>query len=116
LNALGKGYFILESWVMNSGASHHMTPSMDSFPSLCSTSTSSIEVGDSSHIFVKGKGDILVSSGHILDVLVVLDLSSNLLSVYQICNIGYGRTILFTPNDFEIRILCILSTLHSELG
>ena len=82
LNVCGKGHFILESWVMDSGASHHMTPCKESFPSLCSTSTSSIEVGDSSHISMKEKGDILIDGRCILDVILVLDLITNLLSMY----------------------------------
>ena len=42
LNVCGKGHSISKSWVMDSGAFHHMTPSKESFPSLCSTYTSSI--------------------------------------------------------------------------
>jgi len=54
---------------------------------------------------VKGKGDIPMESGHILDVFLVHDLTTNLLFMYQIYNTGGGRTIFFTPDDFEIHSL-----------
>jgi len=90
---------------MDSGASHHMSPSREVFPSLCSTSTSSIEVGDSSHNYMKGKGDIPILGSHILDILLIPNLSSKLLSIYDICNIGGWMTILFTIDYFDIRSL-----------
>jgi len=66
LNFHGRGHSISKSWVMDSGATHHMNPSRDSFASLYSTYTSNIEVGDSSHISMKGKGEITFGDGHIL--------------------------------------------------
>ena len=90
---------------MDSCASYHMTPYRESFPSLCSTSTYNIKVGDFSHICMKGKWDILVVGRHILNVLLVPNLSSKLLSIYQIYNTGGGRNVLFTPDDFEIHSL-----------
>lgn len=56
LNLFERGNSILENCIMDSSATHHMNPYRESFASLCSTYTSSIKDGDSSHISVKGKG------------------------------------------------------------
>jgi hypothetical protein len=37
------------------------------------------------------------------DVLLVHDISANLLSIYQICHFGDGKIIDFFPNDVVIR-------------
>lgn len=87
---------------MDLGAYNHMNPSKESFRSLYSTYTYSIEVGDSTYISMKGKGDIPIEGGCILDVLLIPNLFANLLFIYQIFNNGSGKTILFIPNDFEI--------------
>ena len=71
MNVCGRAHSVSDSWVMDSGAIHHMTSSKESFISLCSTYNFSIEVDDSSHIYVKGKGDIPFEGCRILDVLLV---------------------------------------------
>ena len=94
-----------QKWVLDSGASHHMTSSKESFALLSSSSTSSIEVGDSTFIPVQGQGDSVVDDGCIYNVLYVPNISANLLSIYQICTLGIGKTVLFTPHEAEIRSL-----------
>jgi hypothetical protein len=39
------------------------------------------------------------------DVLLVLEISTNLLSIYQICHSSNGKTINLSPNDVIIREL-----------
>jgi hypothetical protein len=46
-----------------------------------------------------------LDDGCINDVLLVPDISTNLLSIYQICHSGDGKTIEFSPNDVVIREL-----------
>ena len=86
---------------MDSSASHHMTPSRESFPSLCFTFTSNNEVDDSSHISMKQKWEIFVDGDHILDVILVPNLFANLLSIYQICNTSGKRMVVFKYTQFE---------------
>ena len=50
-----------------------------------------------------GKGSIDVDDGTFHDVLCVLSLSSNLLSIYQITHIGTGKTIEFEQDSVHIR-------------
>lgn len=81
------------------GVYHHMTSSKESFVSLCLSFTASIEMRDSSFISAKGKVDIVIDGGHINDVLYMPNISTNLLSVYQICNSQKGKTTLFTSRS-----------------
>jgi hypothetical protein len=54
--------------------------------------------GDNSKSKVKGIGKIAISNNHSLSiVLYVASLSFNLLSVGQLCDLGYQ--CLFTPNE-----------------
>ncbi|KAH9296967.1 hypothetical protein KI387_028649, partial [Taxus chinensis] len=92
---------LVDSWVIDSCASHHMTSSKESFVSLGLSSTSKIEVGDSSFIFVKGKGDIQLDGGIIQDALFVPNIATNFLSVYQICHSGQGKIMTFAPHGAE---------------
>jgi hypothetical protein len=48
---------------------------------------------------------VQLDKGCINDVLLVPDISANLLSIYQICHSGNGKTIEFSPNDVIIREL-----------
>lgn len=62
-------------------------------------------MGDSTQLLVAGPGVIQVEDAFLQDVLVVLDISTNLLSVYQICHFGTRKTLEFTPHDVVIRDL-----------
>ena len=46
-----------------------------------------------------------LNHGYINDVLIVLDIYANILSIYQICHSGDGITITFSPNDIVIQEL-----------
>jgi hypothetical protein len=43
-----------------------------------------------------------LDDGCINDVLLVPDISTNLLSIYQICHSGDGKKVDFSPNDVVI--------------
>jgi hypothetical protein len=60
-----------------------------------------IKFGDNSKGKVKGLGKIAISNDHSLsNVLYVASLSFNLLSVGQLCDLGYQ--CLFTPNEVVV--------------
>jgi hypothetical protein len=60
-----------------------------------------ITLGDNSKSKVKGIGKIVISNDHSLsNVLYVASLSFNLLSIGQLCDLGYQ--CLFTPNEVVV--------------
>ncbi|KAH9294696.1 hypothetical protein KI387_038284, partial [Taxus chinensis] len=64
-----------------------------------------IMVGNSTSLKVMGAGIVNMPNGSVHDVLHVPHISNNLLSVYQICNSGKGKTIEFSPDKVVIREL-----------
>lgn len=49
-----------------------------------------------------------MTHGYINNVLLVPEISANLLSIYQICHSGNGKTVEFSPNEVVIMILQVL--------
>ena len=52
-----------------------------------------------------GSSSIALVVGSLLDVFCVLDISVNLLSIYQICHSGSGKIVEFSPHDVVIQDL-----------
>jgi hypothetical protein len=90
--------------VLDSGCTNHMTREKDMFHSLQLTQeTQEIVFGDSGKSEVIGVGNIPISDHQSLsNVLLVDSLSYNLMSVSQLCGIGYN--CLFTDVDVKILI------------
>ncbi|WVZ63247.1 hypothetical protein U9M48_012892 [Paspalum notatum var. saurae] len=87
-------------WVMDSGCTQHMTGDSRMFPSLSSNveEYDKITFGDNSKGKVEGLGKIEISSEYsISNVLLVDSLNFNLLSVGQLCDLGFQ--CLFKPNE-----------------
>ena len=78
-------------WVMDSGCTQHMTGDFRMFTSLeDSNGHEKITFGDNSKGKVEGLGKIAISNDKTLsNVLLVDNLSFNLLSVGQLCDLGY---------------------------
>ena len=55
-------------------------------------------MGDNTKMEVEGKGNMEMENGEFQDVLYVPNLSSNLLSIYQITHLGDGHRVEFLPN------------------
>lgn len=94
------------SWVIDSGATHHMTgicQHLDSFRE--SSSFPDVETAGNQMLKVKGSGSIdLNASGRIIpvkNVLLVEGVSSNLLSVYDIQK--GGNSVLFSNDRCVVR-------------
>jgi hypothetical protein len=92
-------------WLIDSGASYHITKDRDIFSALNECNTKKIFVGDDSSLSVEGSGTVQVENDHFNDVLCVPSLSCNLLSVYQITHSGEGKTVKFSPNQVVIKDL-----------
>jgi hypothetical protein len=91
------------SWIIDSGCTNHMTEEKKMFTSYVKNKDSqdSIIFGDGNQGKVKGLGKIAISSEHsISNVFLVESLGYNLLSVSQLCNMGYN--CLFTNVDVSV--------------
>jgi hypothetical protein len=94
-----------DEWLIDSGASYHMTKDKDIFSSLNECNTKKIFVGDDRSLSVVGSGTIQDDNGHFNDVLCVPSISCNLLLVYQITHSGEGKTVEFSPHQGVIKDL-----------
>ena len=109
-SSTGKGYALsawalyasLDSWIFDSGASHHMTQSNELLPSTSHSIISQISIRDSTHLDVLGLGTVQLDEGCINDVLLVLDISADLLSIYKICHFGDKKIVEFSTIDVVI--------------
>jgi hypothetical protein len=91
------------SWIIDSGCTNHMTGEKKIFTSYVKNKDSqdSFIFGDGNQGKVKGLGKIVISSEHsISNVFLVESLGYSLLSVSQLCNMGYN--CLFTNVDVSV--------------
>jgi hypothetical protein len=92
--------------MLDSGCTQHMTRNERIFTSIDNEGLEcdKITFGDNSKSKVKGLGKIAISNDlSILNVLLVESLSYNLLSVAQLCDLGF--ICKFSPNDVVITII-----------
>ena len=92
--------------MLDSGCTQHMTGDPKMFSSLEENviGYSDIIFGDNSRGKVEGVGKIAISNDHSLsNVLLVDSLKFNLLSVTQLCDLGYKCS--FTSEDVEVTSL-----------
>lgn len=70
-------------WVADSGCTHHMSPYAELFSKMTSLTDEPKEIylADDSYVDVKGKGDIITTSGTLKNVLYVPSLGQNLFSM-----------------------------------
>ena len=79
-----------------------MDSSKGHFSSLEQSKVPHIFVGNDTQVEVEGKGQIEMENGEFKDVLYVPNLSSNLLSIYQITHYGGGNKVEFLPNSIMV--------------
>lgn len=96
-------------WVIDSGASEHMTFDRDLFTStsFCQTSERSVVVGDGRHLPVLGVGEVQFINNKLSEVLYVPDLRVNLFSVSSATSKGY--TVDLSKDKcqiFKSNVLC----------
>ncbi|RDY12797.1 hypothetical protein CR513_02354, partial [Mucuna pruriens] len=99
-----------ESWLIDSGCINHMTYDKGLFKQLESTEVKLGKIGNGEHIPIKGKGTIAIinysSTKILIDVLYVLGIDQNLLSVTQL--VEKGVKVIFENNS------CIIKDLTSQ--
>ena len=81
------------SWILDSGCTNHMTGEKNMFSSYDKNKDpqQAITFGDGNQGLVKGLGKIAISPDHsISNVFLVDSLDYNLLSVSQLCQMGYN--------------------------
>jgi hypothetical protein len=91
------------SWIIDSGCTNHMTGEKKMFTSYVKNrdSQDTIIFGDGNQGKVKGLGKIAITIEHsIFNVFLVESLMYNLLSVSQLCHMGYN--CLFTNIDVSV--------------
>ena len=94
----------LETWLIGSGCTNHMSYYQGLFKELEKTVTSKVRIGNGAYLVVKGKGTVAIE-GHtglklISNVLYVPEINQNLLSVGQLLEKGYK--MLFEDNHYMI--------------
>jgi hypothetical protein len=91
------------SWIIDSGCTNHMTGEKKMFTSYVKNkySQDTIIFGDGNQGKVKGLGKIAITSEHsISNVFLLESLGYNLLSISQLCHMGYN--CLFTNVDVSV--------------
>jgi len=93
-----------ETWLIDSGCTHHMTHDKDMFVKLDKTHSSKVIIGNGDYIEVKGIGDIAIDADSgtkiISYVLYVPEINQNLLSVGQLLEKGY--VVVFKDKTCEV--------------
>jgi len=93
-----------ETWLIDSGCTHHMTHDKDMFVKLDKIHSSKVKIGNGDYIEVKGIGDIAIDAGSgtkiIFDVLYVPEINQNLLSIGQLLEKGY--VVVFKDKTCEV--------------
>lgn len=75
-------------WILDSGASHHMSPHFSSFASLSSRILVFVMFASATPMSVEGVGSIVTPYISLTNVYYILTLALNLASVSQLCKSG----------------------------
>jgi hypothetical protein len=89
-----------DSWIIDSGASHHMVVKEEDFSSLIPCSRPPILMGDDTPIVVARKLRVELHNGSFENVLHVPKLSMNILLVYKITQ--KGKKVEFTSDSILV--------------
>ncbi|KAJ0433138.1 putative RNA-directed DNA polymerase [Helianthus annuus] len=76
-------------WILDSGASHHMSPYLSSFVSLTSSSCASVMSASATSMPIEGIGSVVTPHISLTNVYYIPNLALNLVSVSQLCKSGY---------------------------
>jgi hypothetical protein len=86
-----------DSWIIDSGTSHHMIAKEEVLYSLIPFSRHPILMGDDTPVVVVGEGRVEIHNGSFENILHVPNLSMNLFSIYQITQ--KGKKVKFTSDS-----------------
>ena len=82
-----------------------MGSTKEQFSSLEPSKVPHIYIGDDTQVEVEGKGSVDMDDGTFENFLYVTNLSTNLLSIYQITHYGNGKKVEFTPDSVVVKEL-----------
>ena len=103
--ALAAKTHISSEWIIDSGASQHISAQRERFINYLPISTVKIQIGDGSEIEAIGKGDMILTIATtqitLHDVLHIPAIGSNLLSVAKV--VDHRHHLLFSPAGCQIR-------------
>jgi Pol polyprotein/gag-pre-integrase-like protein len=94
-------------WIIDSGASHHMSPQLESFVSLSPHSSPPIVTADGTTMPLEGIGSVATSSIFLDQVYYVPNLALNLCSVGQLCD--SGQNVWFSDSH------CLIQDRRSQM-
>ena len=104
-----------QTWLLDSGCSHHMISDEGMFKSLDKSFYTRVRIGNGKYLEAFGKGDVVVQTPSgtkiISDVLFVPDITENLVSVGQLAELDYAllfknrKCIIFDPAGRELMTL-----------
>ncbi|XP_040956172.1 uncharacterized protein [Gossypium hirsutum] len=82
-----------KGWLLDSGCTNHMSPDASLFKALDRSCKTKVKVGNGQFLKAEGKGDVLIYTPTcnkvISNVLLVLEIDKNLLSIAQLLEKGY---------------------------
>ena len=94
-----------DDWVIDSGASQHISAQKERFTNYQPISPLKIQIGDGSEIEAVGKGNITLETDRasitLTDVLYVPDIGTNLISVAKA--VDHGHDLVFSATGCQIR-------------
>ena len=90
-------------WVLDSGASHHMSPDSSSFSSLCPSPSISVMTADGTPMPLAGIGSIVMPHLFLSVVYHIPKLTLNLASVGQLCD--SGNLVTFSSSSCYVQDL-----------
>ena len=93
-------------WVLDSGASHHISPDSSSFTSVSPLSSIPVMTADGTPIPLAGVGSIVTPHLSLPNVYLIPKLKLNLASVSQICDSG----------DYLVMFSSSFCCLHAKVG
>lgn len=91
-----------QEWIINSGASHYITSSKESFFSPHAYSRPPIIMGENSVVEATEQGRVQLKDGVFENVLHIPSFFLNLLSMYKMTHTSTRRKVEFTPNFVSI--------------
>ena len=93
-------------WILDSGATHHMSPHLSSFTSLSHTSSISVMSASDTSMSVEGVGSVSIPHISLPDVYYIPKLTLNLASVSQLCK--SGNWVFFSDS------VCVIQDQHTQ--
>ncbi|KAL5844545.1 hypothetical protein ACOSQ3_010599 [Xanthoceras sorbifolium] len=99
-NSSGMSSFV---WVLDSGASHHMSPNSKFFVSLCPVLFTSVTTADGTPMPLAGVGSVVTFQLSLSNIYHIPKLTMNLVSVSQLCDSSYS--MFFTSTSCHVQDL-----------